>query len=90
MVVVFGVGVGIGGCRCGFERCEWGGVRLGFEEGSRHAGLVADAVFVVVTVVIVAGGVEEHGGLKGKRAGPLFSTRLLRGGARGYFCIHPS
>lgn len=113
MTVVFGVGVGVGvgvgiglgGCGCGygcgFERYEWSGGCLGFEEGSRHVGMVADVVvlivvvlflvlvvLVVVIVVVLAGGAEERGGLGGVRGRSLFSTRLLRG-VRGCFCIHP-
>lgn len=89
MTVVFGLGVSVGvwlgGCVCGFERCESGGVSgcLGFEGASCHVGLVADVV------VLVAGGVEERrGGLGGERARSLFSTRLLQR-VRECFCIHP-
>ena len=92
------VGVAVGGCEC--ERCVWGGGCLGFEEGSRHVGLVTDVVVlvvlvaavivvvVVVVVVVVAGRVEGRGGgdLGGERSRSLFSTHLVRG--VGYFWIH--
>lgn len=82
VVVLFEVGVGLGGC--GIERCEWGGGRLSFEEGcSSQVGLFNDLVVLVAVAVVVAavvtGGVEERGDL----GGSLFSTRGV-----GCFWIH--
>lgn len=95
---VVSAGVAVGGCgEC--ERWVCGGGCLGFEEGSRHVGLVADVVVLVVLVaavivvvvvaVVVAGRVEGRGGgdLSGERSGSLFSTHLLRR-VVGYFWIH--
>lgn len=90
---VVSAGVAVGGCgEC--ERWVCGGGCLGFEEGSRHVGLLADVVVLVVLVaavivVVVAGRVEGRGGgdLSGERSGSLFLTHLLRR-VVGYFWIH--